>query len=429
MAPSHAFLRLSLTAILLASTGVAAAEPENPDPRQTEPTTATTKTPPVPAPESVDRELEDAAARPEGILKHGPVSLIDPLWVEMNKGLDHVGLQVGIAYTMVFQAASGGPGERDLAGGDIDFFGDWRLLGPKGGENNGLLYFATEQRHDLGTDLAPSSLGGQVGSLWGTTNGFGEQDYTVKELYWQQHFGKDRFILRIGKIDAENYYNSNYWQSDSKYFMNQAFSSFPVRAFPSNGLGINATAKLSDEWYISAGTQDAQGKKTEAGFDTLFEDFNLFSAFEVGFTPNIEDVGQGTYRLTYWYRDAGESNHKPHDNGFTLSIDQHVGEHLIPFFRAGVGDGNINGIEHMVAAGLGWQGKIISLSDVVGVAGAWGDPADHDLDSQFATEVFYRLQASPDNQITIGYQVIFDPALDPDHDVVGVFELRWRITN
>lgn len=394
----------------------------------TQPAVAFLETSPEPAPDSVDNDLADSAARPAGILKYGPVSLIDPLVKKANTRIEEFGLRFGLAYTAVFQAASGGPGERTAAGGDVDVFGDWRLLGAKGGENNGYLYFAAENRHEICTDIPPSALKGEIGSLWGTVNGFGEQDLTVKELYWQQHFGGDRLLVRIGKIDPENYYNSNYWQSDSKYFMNQAFSSFPVRAFPSSGLGMNLTAKLNEQWYISTGFQDAQGKKTEAGFDTFFEDFDLFSAFEVGFTPTIGGCGKGTCRFTAWYRDPGDRDGKPHDSGFTLSFDQRVGEHLIPFFRAGIGDGNINGIEAMISAGAGWQGALLTESDVVGLAAAWGHPTDNNLDDQFAAELFYRLQVSPDNQLTVGYQVIVNPARAEDSDAVGVFELRWRVS-
>jgi len=289
-------------------------------------------------------------------------------------------------------------------------------------------YFAAEYRHDIITPIAPAALDTEIGSLWGTTNGFGEQPLVLKELYWQQHIEKDRLIARIGKIDPENYYNSNYWQSDSKYFMNQAFSSFPVRAFPGNGLGANLTAKLSDEWYVSSGIQDAQGKKTVAGFDTFFEDFNLFSAFEVGLTPTLEGYGRGNYRFTAWYRDHGDSNGTPHDAGFDLSFDQHVGKHWIPFLRYGIGEGNINGIDQMVSGGVGWEGRLVTQSDVAGLAGSWGQPSDDDLDDQFALELFYRMQVSPDNQLTVGYQVIVNPVFEPGDDVVGVFELRWRIS-
>ena len=406
--------------LLLALTPAFAQEPT------TSPSAAMTLdvTPPL-APNSVEQDLADADARPAGIFKYGPVSLIDPLWKEMNKSFDDVGLKVGFAYTIVYQTATGGD---DAAGGDVDLFGDWRLLGAKDSPNRGLAVFSAEYRHDVGTGIAPASLDTEIGSLWGTTNGFGEQDPCLKEFYWQQHINNDNLILRAGKIDAENYYNSNYWQSDSKYFLNQAFSSFPVRAFPSNGLGWNATAKIEDDYYISTGFQDAQGKKTESGFDTFFDDFNLFSALELGWTPEIRNWGRGTYRATGWYRDAGQSTGTPHDAGFDISIDQHVSPEWIPFLRAGVGEGNINGIEAMVSGGIGWQGKLITASDVVGFGGAWGKPSDHDLDDQYALETFYRLQVSGDNQFTLGYQVIINPSLQPDDDVVGVLELRWRIT-
>jgi porin len=381
---------------------------------------------PPPAPESVDEELIDAVSRPAGILPIGPVSLLDPAVKQLNEQLDQYGLKIGFSYTALYQAATGGPGQRQAAGGDADLFGNWRLLGPKDGQNNGYLYFAGEYRHDMGTGIAPGGLGGQVGSLWGTTNGFGEQPMTLKEIYWEQHFSGDKLILRVGKLDPENYYNNNYWQSDSKYFVNKAFSSFPVRAFPGQGLGVNLTAKLSDEWYISTGFQDAQGKKTTSGFDTFFGDFNLFGAFEVGYTPTIADLGKGTYRLTGWYRDAGETDGKPHDGGVDLSFDQHVGKHWIPFFRYGWSEGNVSGIEHMVSGGIGWEGKLISETDVIGIGGMWGRPADHSLRDQYGGEVFYRLQISPDNQITVGYQLIVDPSNQSRDDVVGVFELRWR---
>lgn len=382
----------------------------------------------TPAPDSVDADLDDAAARPGGILPFGPVSIIDPMWKQMNKSLEPIGLRVGLAYTAVYQGATSPDSRTDPVGGDIDLFGDWRLLGEKGGQNNGYLYFAAENRHAIGTPTAPNALDNQIGSLWGTVNGFGEQHLALKEIYWQQHFDGDKLIVRVGKLDAENYYNSNISQSDSKYFMNQAFSSFPVRAFPSNGLGVNVTAKPSDQWYISTGFQDAQGKKTEAGFDTFFHDFNLFGAFELGFTPTIDGLGKGTYRFTGWYRDAGASTGSNHDGGFAISFDQRLREDLVGFFRAGWGEGNINGIEYLVSGGIGWHGPLITKSDVCGIGIAWGRPSDGDLDDQYAAEAFYRLQVSPDNQLTIGYQVIVDPTFDPDTDVVGVFELRWRTT-
>lgn len=391
-----------------------------------QPTTRAFEEPP--APDTVDEDLAAAKAQPAGLLKYGPVSLIDPVWKQFDEKTQSIGLDVGFAYTALYQAATGGPGERDAAAGDIDLFGDWRFIGAKDDPNRGFLYFAAENRHELFTPISPFQLKGEIGSLWKTTDGFNEQALTFRELYWQQHIGGDALIVRAGKLDAKNYYSSNYWQSDNKYFLNEAFSFFPVRASPGNGLGLNLTTKLSDSWYVSTGFQDAQGIKTTGGFDTFFGDFNLFGAAELGFTPTIPDLGTGSYRFTGWYRDAGETTGSPRDSGFDLSFDQHIGEHLMPFFRYGWAEGNVNNIEHMIDLGAGWEGKLITQSDVVGLAGSWGRPADHDLRDQYAAEVFYRLQVSPDNQLTLGYQVVVNPTFDTKNDVVGVFECRWRVT-
>lgn len=380
------------------------------------------------APNSVEENLLEARARPAGLLRFGPVSLIDPAWEKFDAAAQDIGIDAGLAYTMIYQLASGGPDQRDAAGGDADLFGTWRLIGARDDPHIGYLSFAFEYRHDMGTGIAPQALDTQIGSLWGTTNGFGEQSLAVKELCWKQHIAGERLIIRVGKLDAENLYDRNYWQSDSKFFMNQAFSAFPVRSLPASGLGVNVTAQLGDDWYVCTGFQDAQGQKTTSGFDTFFGDLNLFSAMEIGYTPKIPGWGDGTYRLTLWYRDAGKSNGQPHDAGFDLSFDQQIGPHLVPFFRFGLGQGNINGIDAMISAGVGWEGKLLTPSDVVGCAGSWGHPSDHTLHDQFAAEVFYRLQVSPDNQLTLGYQAIVNPALDATSAMVGVFEVRWRVT-
>lgn len=381
-----------------------------------------------PAPDSVEEDLAESKARPAGLLEYGPVSLIDPAWKALNARMADVGLEAGLAYTAIYQIATGGPNRRDAAGGDADLFGTWRLLGNKGGANVGHLSFAFEYRHDIGTGIAPQALDTEIGSLWGTTNGFGELPLAVKELCWKQQIGGDRLILRVGKLDAESLYDRNYWQSDSKFFMNQAFSAFPARSLPQSGLGINLTARFDDRWYVCAGFQDAQGKKTTTGFDTFFGDFNLFSAVEIGYTPAIPSWGNGTYRLTVWYRDAGHTDGRAHDAGFDVSVDQQVGPHLVPFFRFGLGEANINGIDAMLSTGVGWQGKLLTTADVLGFGGAWGRPSDHALRDQFAAEVFYRLQVSPDNQLTFGYQLIVNPTFETGDAVVGVFEVRWRVT-
>ena len=50
------------------------------------------------------------------------------------------------------------------------------------------------------------------------------------------------------------------------------------------------------------------------------------------------------------------------------------------------------------------------------------------LRDQMVAEGFYRLQWSPAIQVTADAQLIINPTLAPDKDVVGVFGVRLRIT-
>ena len=51
-----------------------------------------------------------------------------------------------------------------------------------------------------------------------------------------------------------------------------------------------------------------------------------------------------------------------------------------------------------------------------------------DLSDQYSAEVFYRFQLVPNLTLTPDLQLIFDPALDPDHERLLVFGLRMRVT-
>ena len=61
----------------------------------------------------------------------------------------------------------------------------------------------------------------------------------------------------------------------------------------------------------------------------------------------------------------------------------------------------------------------------------WGRPnADSfgsGLDDQWTTELFYRFNVTRALAVTPDMQVIFNPALAPQKDVIGLFGLRARL--
>jgi carbohydrate-selective porin OprB len=77
--------------------------------------------------------------------------------------------------------------------------------------------------------------------------------------------------------------------------------------------------------------------------------------------------------------------------------------------------------------GVVWQKPFGRFSDRAGLAGVWADPVDSRGRDQYAAEFFYRLEVIEGLAITPDVQLIFQPALRPQRDFVGVFGLRTRM--
>ena len=376
--------------------------------------------------DNVTGQLEEADVQEPyaGLLEHGPLSDLYGLWKPWRDDLkERTGINVGLAYTTLGQVATRGEGPRDAWSGDFDLFGKWDLL--RRDADTGSLGFLVEQRHRYGR-ITPSQLGTNIGALWGTTKGFNTEDFAIVQLWWEQFLFEDHVKLTAGKLDPANFYNGNRFQSQNTFFLNRAFSENPARAFPDNSLGANLRLIPAADVYVSLGLHDTNGTKTTTGFGGLDID-DLFYAAEIGVMPTIEGLGGGRYRFTYWYTGGGKSTDGDSGGGFALSLEQDIGNGLIPFFRYGYQDRDLRDTKQIVSGGVGVVNPFGRADDVLGIGFAWGQPEDDRLRDQYVAEAFYRLQLTPKIQVTPGYQIIFDPSKNPDQDVVGVFEFRVRV--
>jgi hypothetical protein len=385
-----------------------------------------------PAGSSDDINDEIAKARPRhaGLLPNGPVSLFDPYFDAFNAKMEkQFGVKFGMAYTYVFQQATYSKTDHnDGMAGDLDIFARAHFFGPENAPNRGVFGINGEYRHDF-NDQVPKDLAGNFDGLWRTVNGFGRQDMALTQCWWEQHLAADKVVVTFGKIDPDNFYNKNRYQSDSTAFLSQAFSTNPARKHPSNGLGVNALVKIAKDWYATAGVDDANGDKQKSGFHTI-DQGDIFDAGEVGWTPTFEGEGKGAYRLTAWHIDNATIAGTSDDHGIALSCEQELCTKIVPFLRAAWSQGDATGVRRFASGGVGLEGVFATrMADLTGIGVAYGDPKSHDDREQFAAEVFHRFQLAPDIQLTVGYQYYVDPSYAPSssHEPVGVFEIRVRI--
>lgn len=397
-------------------------------------------TPPESTWQSGDEPLDDMDVPPPGAIEP-PLDLIerDPSnWLGIpperellnfiRDPLKQLDAKYGVlftgAYTMLFQQSIG-PNARSAAAGDFDLTGRWTFLG-RGTKDIGSLYVAGEYRHEIGR-LTPAQLGPEIGTLLGTSNGFNDRGWAVKDAYYAQRLFDDHLRFGVGRVDPENLVGATDLQSANTSFLNKAFSTNPTIAFPGAGFGAAATLRPIDSFYLSGGLTNAYGNTTQITIDEL-DQRRFFKFAEVGFTPSIEGFGDGKYRVAFWHLDSRSLTDQPGDGGFTIIADQKLGTEVSVFARYGYSDGELASAKQSIQAGGGFNGLFGSSSDLTGVAFGWSEPEAGGLRDEKVIEIFHRAQLTGRIQFTVGMQLIIDPSRAPDTDALGVLSARLRLT-
>jgi len=373
-------------------------------------------------PTSVGGQLaEDASAVPEYRLQ----SLQDHFepWYELKECLnEECGLQFNIDESIFYQTATESLGESDAAGGLVRVYGQLELLG-RGSDDPGLFVFKGENRHRIGTAITPFDLGFEAGSILPTGTFFSDFDFGVTNFYWKQYFFDRRLAVAVGRIDVTDFVDVYAMLNPLTHFINLAFSTNPTIAVPNQGLGAAAGGMLTDHFYLQGGFGDANGQPTIAGLDTFFDDSEYFSYVEFGATTAQDRIYLDNIHVTFWHSDERKTAMVPEDRGVAFTAQKFIGDKWLPFVRCGFSDGNAALMQTTFSTGLGLTCK---KNDIAGVGLSWGKPADGTLRKQFTSELFYRFQLTQFLAVTPDVQLIFDPALNPETDVLAFFGIRLR---
>ena len=354
------------------------------------------------------------------------VDTLDGGWQRLNDELDmRARLRLGFAYTLLAQWAPDSDAGKQGIGGDLDFTGVWNALGAHDEGNAGYLGFATEWRHGIGP-RPPSALASQFDAFSRTTQAFNEQDFALVQLWWEQNLFGNSLNITAGKISPRSFYNTNRLRNQNTTFLNQVFSGNRAVGLPPRGLGVNVAYRPVETWYLTGGVNDANGSATAGNFGTLDEGQFAYIG-EFGWTPTFSALGRGNYRLTLWYSDASRERGTGIGKGFALSFDQDLGAELIAFMRYAWADGDSTGADQTLSGGVAFTRPFGRDNDLVGLGLGWSEPSAPALNEEVVAEVFYRLQLTQTQQLSVGWQVYFTPAFNPDDDIANVLSIRWRI--
>jgi hypothetical protein len=351
-------------------------------------------------------------------------------WYEAKKvWIQKYGLQLGVSYNALYQYADDTlTGVDDGAGGRFQAQGTWTLLG-HGSKNPGMISFRVEDRDRL-TDIPPSQLGRQFGSINTTGGGFSEFDFALTELAWRQTLLDGNLKFGFGKISAVSWYNAHALSSALTGFQNSALQSSLSKPGVGRGLGAVTGVRLGEDFVLLAGIHDANALTAENPFDTI-DEMEFYYSAELRWLPTSFDRRKwDEVRLQVWHVDETNEGATPSGSGVTMTASRLFDDFYMPFVSAGISDGRASDIEADVTAGIAFafNTKHRAARDILGVSVNWGKPSDETLNDQVTAEAFYRFQLFQNLAFTPSVQLIANPAYDPSENTVWLAGIRGRFT-
>lgn len=381
-------------------------------------------------PSGVTSELAEDDIDTGAILEFPKIERFFQPWFDWKKRLnDRTGLKLQLSFQSLYQETDANVQNDDAFAGRWQVQGSWALLN-RGGPNTGKLTFRIENRYTINSEIPPSQLAFQFGSVASSGTGFSDFGAALTELAWRQELmnGKLRFIF--GKISAISWYNVHALSTSMRGFQNTALQSSLSKPTPGRGLGLGFGYELTPHFVAVAGIHDANGKTTGNPFDTIGQK-EFYKSIEFRWYPTTKDRWRwDQVRLQFWHQDAIESKGTPSSHGATFAASKLFRDKWYPFLLAGWSDGNATVFKTDVIAGLGvgFDTRHRVARDVLGVAVGWGNPSNDLLQDQTTAELFYRFQLVEHVALTPSVQYVRNPAANPNLDDALVFGLRARIT-
>lgn len=283
----------------------------------------------------------------------------------------------------------------------------------------------------------------------------------VHKWHYRQRLFDDRLEIRLGKIDATDYIDTNEYANSSFTQFSNTFLENAPNVPGERGLGAVVTIWPTDWLYFVAMAVDPDNVDTKTGFDTAFHGpAHFVASWELGLLPAELFKGAGTlpghYRVGWWMR-PGESEifkdtldgmlpseSRWNDVGFYFNMDQVLWKEndkpddtqgLAGFMRYSYAHGDVNRYSHFWSLGLVYQGLIPTRDNdllALGFAQAvtssqYRDAIDALADCESVYEMYYEIEVTPWFKIAPDIQVITNPGGRSDARDAFVGGLRVNV--
>jgi porin len=350
--------------------------------------------------------------------------------------LSEYGFRYSLQQTITFVSMTGvKQGDSDLGYYTLNFKAKWNIYNAP---TNGTAGWISSQIQDKngfdsasGSQDAKSNLGTITDptGVWSDVNGL-----RVPELAWQQSMRHGEIVLVAGMVSQRNYIDANaYADSGRSEFINSALINSQVLPLAQYNFGVNLQWQPVDEWYAMAGGSVGGAKAGNAPW-TDYSSENWATPVEIGYAPSdLLNLGPGVYRVQPFVAGANDTT----GGGLCFNLQQQLGSDspLGWFGRYGFGDSKVTGgAKEQAGTGLIFKGPFDHVlldrtsNDFLGVGFVWSEP-DYTTrtvyhENEYGLEAVYALQLTPTIKIQPDFQMIWDPAFNPDHAQAMVFQLQ-----
>jgi porin len=385
--------------------------------------------------------IEERGAHKESVFEVSPLLGLHEATDKAKQDLyeaTHIKLGLSIAHLSQWLSESPLGGDTRGAATVLDLPATWELI-DRGKPTQGQLFFHLQGRWNYGT-TGPENLGpDSLGSLNGTANTYSAYTpaFIMRNLYWQQGGTEAGWGYRVGKLTPDAMFSTSAHISPQATFLpTTAIGSF-ANAYPDSGLGVAGALYFNDRVKLLGLVSNANSDRTDFG-STGQGDF--YKALELGVKIAPRTPKAGYSKATLWHTDgtknglSSNGNLGPDGWGFFLKHEQELTAdgRAIAIVKYGKSFNDAAFYEQQAGGHFllyDPSGATLLENDLAGVGYTWANSALASATrSESNAEVFYRFPIFPLVDMTLSYQSVFNPALDPDNDHASVFSVRIRTT-
>jgi len=135
----------------------------------------------------------------------------------------------------------------------------------------------------------------------------------IANLYVEQKFFDNKFLLAVGKFTCPSYFDEN--EEAGWDFFSHSLARNQIFPHKYHTVGALGRYNVTDKFYLQACITDAQGIRSETGLNTAFHDEDYFLTMtEVGIKTKNSEGLEGNYRVNTWYDPQPLSRHDGADS-------------------------------------------------------------------------------------------------------------------